>query len=106
MLAACGATSPYSNASAAHHSSRHVAAHSGIDLGRSTTTHRDLLSLVARCMRHEGIAVPEPNAAGEFDLRGLDVRSPHFRAIDLQCYRSTTKELERSAATRLGNGVP
>lgn len=44
-----------------------------------------LRELLARCVRKNGIDLPEPNAEGQFDLKGINENSPRFKAAVSKC---------------------
>jgi hypothetical protein len=50
-----------------------------------------LRELIARCVRKAGIDLPEPNAEGQFDFKGINENSPHFKAVVSKCISALPK---------------
>jgi hypothetical protein len=43
----------------------------------------------ARCMRQQGIDMPDPKPGGGFDMRGVDSETPKFQAAEQACKQYT-----------------
>lgn len=70
---------------------KHLAAGGGAPDEAMVARHRDAFVAYARCMRAEGIDMPDPSGAGGIVMRpgedGLDPRSPRFRRADGACHK-------------------
>jgi hypothetical protein len=47
--------------------------------------------LLARCMRRSGIDIPEPNAEGQFDTKGINESTPQFKTVVHHCIAALPK---------------
>jgi hypothetical protein len=96
-LAACGSSSSGSSpsASTATTAGTTAAPPGGTSSGATTDASaaaervhaRGAVALIARCMRSHGVDVPEPDAAGNVDLKGIDTNSHQFQALDAKCVK-------------------
>jgi hypothetical protein len=51
----------------------------------------------ARCMRQQGIDMPDPKPGGGFDLRGVNSDTPKFQAAQQTCQKYQPKRGEQSS---------
>jgi hypothetical protein len=51
----------------------------------------------ARCMRQQGIDMPDPEPGGGFDLRGVDSDTPKFEAAEQACQKYTPNGAKQSS---------
>src|ERR1700691_893259 len=94
-LAACGASSGASFSPAGIPVSTHPSVRtSPVAPGRATSARaaarahrRELATLrrLVRCVRERGFDLPEPNASGRINIRGVDVHSPRYRPAVVGC---------------------
>jgi ABC-type glycerol-3-phosphate transport system substrate-binding protein len=81
-LAACGSSS---NDSSNTPASTAATTHTTTTI---TKDYRRKLIALASCMRRNGINVPpEPDAYGKFDVRGINMNTPKYKAALRQCFR-------------------
>lgn len=50
-----------------------------------------LRQLLAKCIRRSGIDLPEPNAEGQFDTKGINESSPKFKTAVGHCIQALPK---------------
>jgi hypothetical protein len=101
-LTACGGSS--STASTAGTTATPEAA-STVTIATSATSgaaeqakNRAAVALIAKCVRQNGINVPEPEASGNVDLKGIDTNSPRFHKVDEKCIHMLEHLAHGSAA--------
>lgn len=87
-LAACGGssrgTSSEGTATGGHHGERTSGTYSGRVAARRHEV--ELIRSFAQCMRQRGIDLPEPDASGRIDTRGIDERSRRYKATVATCF--------------------